>query len=370
MHGYAIYSMWRWSVLAGLLWLVLTVGCGRGRGEGVNPDVAEDVERQSSEQYLASKYPDTEYVTAWGYSTGNLREAELDAKARISEQIVSSIRAETKSIAQAWMTDSVIKDRQLIESSVHAETSFNRAELIRIDKSTVGCSTEGVYQVYAYMRRADLGAELAVSYDDYAIAFRADVAQARESINDLFAFTAPWCSARQNFSQLYPQACKHQAILGDFPPALAKDLLLLRELQEMRSEIMAGLSIGVTLESSLEVDTNPLVAALNSALLRLGLATESGACTGTTTLSLVLRPELTWDQLMGSKFCKLRLLGEVIDCAGEQTRKHIIVSGAVLEGRGANPRSSLARRVTAESLVPLLGESLGGILPLHADCGK
>lgn len=366
MHGLDICSSWkRQTTLVPLLWLILNTGCGGSNGIDMNSGAATQVKRESAERLRALKYPGEEFMTAWGYSDGSQREAEDEAKVRISEQINSSIRSETRSVAQAWMRNGEVEDHQFLEWVVHSETRFDRAELIHLDTSLMGHSPDGQYQAFAYLRRSDYGAELAASYDDLAIAFRAEVVRAGGFINKPLAFTAPWNSAREIFHQLYSLACQHKVVLGFPPPTLGEDRLLLREIHRMRREALARLSIAVILEPSSEIDSYALTTTVNAALVRLGLNVVSGGCTSDKMLGLKLQPELTWNQLMGSRFCKLRLLGEILDCAEDQVRQTIIVSGSDMEGRGSDPVSSLARRVTAEKLAPLLEQALREVLPLE-----
>nr|MBN1164518.1 LPP20 family lipoprotein [Candidatus Krumholzibacteriota bacterium] len=82
-------------------------------------------EKGKSPKSVEARYPRSAYVTAWGMGTESEREAELDARARVAEQIRSQISSEVVSFAEALMRDEEIHDYQRLFSEVRTVAQFS-----------------------------------------------------------------------------------------------------------------------------------------------------------------------------------------------------------------------------------------------------
>lgn len=348
-------------------WLITTaIGCAPS-GHGSNTRTTDRIAAPDLPVTLAKKYPMKQYITAWGYSKNSAHEAELDAKARISEQIASRIQAETKSVATAQMENSVVTDSQYLESSVNSVTSFDRAELIQCIVDEHPLRQEAEYRAFGYLSRVTLGTELAQEYLDYAVVFRTGFAHARAAFPSPMEFTPAWHTARSGFRNMVKVVGEYQAVTGLQPASWTDDRAQFQEMAEMRSELLGQVEIAVQLQDVAELDTEAIAAAINGALSRLGLKASGGTCRPTTTLLMELKPKIRWYQLIGAQYCQASFIGLIHPCSNLTISQPIVITGKMLEGSGKNPLANLVKRVTPELLAPLLEHSLSAVLPVWGE---
>ena len=344
--------------------LVVLMGCSSGAS---NMDTAriQLQMNQARDIYLKQKYPEAGFITAWGVSDNSQHEAELDAKARISEQISSTIRAEIKSIATASMRDGVSVDSQFLESKISSETRFNRAEMIQIELNADKEQSNAGFQAFAYLSRSELGDELVSSYENCATVFRVWVKKAITWNESPMRFTPAWKAAKSQFIELLALAGRYQAVQRQPLFGFVSDRSLLRDLEKARAVLIADLDIIINLQSSSGIDLEPMEAAVCGALVHLGLNAHTGECSAGMVLLVDLVPEVSWHSLMGARFCKVRLLGNIQDCRDRTQQRPVVVAGAIMEGRGQNPVDSLLKRVTSDSIAPIIAESFSDVLPIN-----
>lgn len=147
------------------------------------------------------------YLTAVGMSATSREEAELQARKRVSEQIMSSLKAVDAERLLEARGDGGEKSLAEYTSVIETRTDFDRAELIRVEPSA-GYRDGNVWYAYAYLGKEDLRKAIEPEYAKKAGEFRAYAARADEAYGslDLQGFAAAWRGAQAAFVALEPMA--------------------------------------------------------------------------------------------------------------------------------------------------------------------
>lgn len=81
------------------------------------------------------KFPPSAYITSVGMSERGPREAELDARARVAEQVRSEIESVTLSEIEEVTKGGSTESFQRLYSEVKSRTGFSHAEMIRVESA-------------------------------------------------------------------------------------------------------------------------------------------------------------------------------------------------------------------------------------------
>ena len=329
--------------------LLVVVGCAS------TPSGSGDDLRDAA----ARAYPEARYVTAWGSSPAGFAEAELDARAAVAAQVQSSISATTEVHATAHSRDGAVTDRQSLRSSVTTRTEFQRAELIETP-TRFRAEDDSRFRVLAVLDRTEYAAEIRSEYENVAVTFRS--AAARVLDDDT---TDAWGTATTRFDALRALAREHFAVMHHHPTAWTDDLDTHRRLQQWQQSALARTRVGVrVVASSGGPDATIVERHLREALRRSGLEDTTGDCRNDASIVLTVRPELRWQQLLGSRYCTLRLVGTLDACDPDRRAQDVVIEASDLEGRGDRPVAALERALDAAVLRPGLMDVLAGVLPV------
>lgn len=334
------------TLLIGILWS----GC-------MTPPVA--VNRETV--VLSAKYPESSYITALGISSSSQREADLNARVQVAEQIRSRIESETISFAEAVMRNSEVNDYQRLTLEVRSQTEFNRAELIRIDSEFRGYQKEAFHS-FAYISRSKLAEILSSDYQDAALLFQLHLGQHSALHSDIAAYTLSWRRAFKAYTEMASLACMIQAVTHNPFPTFQEARISMRELDRDRVSLLARTKVFLFLIDNTELNHSQLEESLTSALVELGVSAVSGKCSGDA-LQLQLSTSVAWKRIMVD-ICEVTLAGELLDCATGSKLTEVSLSGPTLCGQGRDPLGNLQRHATPTALIPLLRESLQHVLPL------
>lgn len=313
-----------------------------------------------AESQIEENYPQSAFISAWGQSSTSYREAELNARAMVSEQISSRLESETVSYAEAVMRDSEVSDYQRLTSTVKSRTEFTRAELIRFDSKSRH-PRHGQYYVFAFASRRELIDVLTADYQDHAQVFRHHLELHAILHSDLAAYTQSWRRAYRAYTEMASTACAIQAISRSpfIPFQESRDEM--RQLDRDRISLLASTQVYVRISSHSELDQNSLSESITGALMRLGLSARTGLCPGDG-LQLELSPMIKWRRIMVD-ICEVTLSGPLSDCSSASKLIDVSLSGPELCGQGRDPIGNLYRQATPEALVPILRKSLEYVFP-------
>jgi len=152
---------------------------------------------------LRPRFGAERYLHAVGVSDRSMDEAELAAKADVSSQVNSSLRAVTGERMAAFVEGVSREESAEYRVQVTTETAFDRAELIRIDAAS-GYQDETVYYAYAYLDREELDAALVPEYEQEEKVFRSSAPNAQQAYQagDPLWFAGNYRSAAAAFSRM------------------------------------------------------------------------------------------------------------------------------------------------------------------------
>lgn len=334
----------------GLLALLFLVGCGGT--PAAKTDYSAIKERSSGAQYS-----EAQYIVGHGISNTSQREADLDAKAQVAEQIRSSIRSETTAFAKAVIRNGSSDDSQVLTSKVQASAQFSRGEMIRIVPASRKFE-KGQYQSVAQISRSELSQILIAEYEDAAIAFRQH--DNPDLANDLAAFTSSWKQAKRAYTKMAATACEIQAVIRGAYQPFTIDRDLMQKFNQQRLTWLSNIHVAVRVRSGGNIDTYAMAESISGAMAELGLVADGNRCADGLLL-LDLTPSVIWKKFYGTDVCEVTLSGNLKNCATGNVLSEVSISG--LNGEGKDPIRRMHNRATPEKIAPLLSESLGHVLP-------
>jgi len=340
----------------GILVLLILGGCaGPATDPGALP-APDDM------QAWTERFPQNRWVRGWGESNRSAREAELDAKAQVANQVRSSITAETTSLARAVMQDDEVHDFQDLVSEVRSTTTFSRAELIRIVEPTVH-EVDQVHRVLAVLDRRELARAFQMDYDDVAASWRPSFSALNAASGDLPEWTAAWNRCRDGFGRVLGVAAETRAVSGLNPAGYGSDQAMWRRANASRDSVLQYTEIVMDIGPVDGLDSRELAERLVSGFAQLGVTARTGDCRPSEA-SLRLTPHLSSRQVIGSVL-SLELQGEIGPCGDSQSWYEVRLAGSAMRGEGRDPEGDLLRSMTPEAVALILTESLGHLLPLQ-----
>jgi hypothetical protein len=311
---------------------------------------------------LHPQYPPSSYITAVGVSTEGTREAELDAKTRVAEQITSKIKAATTMTMRETNHEGMVD----VYSKVQTSTAFGHAEMIRIDSTSL-LQANDVFYAFAYLSRRELSEALQSEYEGAARVFRRNAAAALQA-DDPLRFTTAYRQAHAAFIKLVPTAFRIQAARGKPFRPFADDEKMCLELETLRIRLLRGLRISIEIEEGMEGKTREVVAmALTGALANLGLNASQGPC-GPEGYSLKAKVHTTCDRGRFGPACTMTLTGTLTNCDTNGVVAELDLSHPDFKGWHTRDEdkamAALLDQVTASRLTSILEEALKPMLPI------
>ncbi|MCP4143901.1 MAG: hypothetical protein GY752_01310 [bacterium] len=333
-----------------LLALLFLIGCG-----GTPP--AKTDYSAIKERASGANYPEAQYIVSRGISNTSQREADLDAKAQVAEQVRSSIRSEVTAFAKAVILNGSSNDSEVLTSKIQASAEFSRAEMIKIARGSRK-RIKGQYQSVAYISRSELSQILIAEYELAAVAFHQH--DNPDLANDLAAFTSSWKQAKRAYTQMAATACEIQAVTRRPYQPLASDRELLKKYNRQRLTWLSNIHVAVRIRDGGNIDTYAMAESISGAMTELGLVADGNKCTDGLLL-LDLTPSVSWKKFYGNDVCEVTLSGSLENCATGNVLSQVSISG--LNGEGRDPIRKMHNRATPEKIAPMLSESLEHVLP-------
>lgn len=337
------------KALLGILIATFLSACSGPVTDPMAPPAPDDT------QAWNARFPSGRWVRAWGESASSRRDAALDAKAQVAEQMRSSISSETTSLARAVMRDTDVTDFQELESQVRSTATFERAELIRTVEATEH-EDDGIHRILAVLDRNEVARAIQLDYDEVAEGWRPSAALS----GPLPEWSAGWHRCRQGFPAVLAAAAEAQAVSGLYPAGFSADRARWDAVHAARDSVLRATEIVMQLTPTDGVDIGELAERLGAGFARLGVTARTGTC-NPGEVSLHLEPLLESRQVIGP-ILSLELNGTIGPC-NAPAWSNVSLSGSAMRGEGRNPNANLMRNITAEALAPVLVESLGHILP-------
>lgn len=338
-----------------LLALIFLIGCAG------NPPTKTDYsaikERASGQQSPTTRYSESKYIVGYGISENSQREADLDAKAQVAEQIKSSIKSETTAFAKAVIRNGSSVDSEVLTSKVSASAQFSRAEMIKIDPASRK-TEKAQYYCTAYLSRRELSEILIAEYENAAIAFRNH--DNPDLANDLAAFTSSWKQANRAYTQMAASACEIQAVQRVRFEQFVSDRALMQKFNQQRLTWLSNIHIAVKIRDGGGIDTHAMAESVSGAIAELGMVADGRSCSNG--LMLDLNPSIVMKEFYGTDVCEVILSGSLKDCNTGNVLTEVSIDG--LTGEGKNPISGMHKRATPKRIAPMLGASLGHVLPV------
>jgi hypothetical protein len=311
---------------------LLAAACAGPATDPTAPPSPDDVDAWNA------RFAGERWVRAWGESRQSSRQAALDARGQIAEQVSSSITAESRSLARATMRDSEVEDFQDLRSDVRTTATFERAELIRVVENTAH-EKDGVYRVMAVLDRQEVARAIQLEYDRVAATWRPSA-----------ALSGPLAAAESH------------AVSGLYPAGFSNDRDRWEALLAARDSVLRDTEIVLELGAVGEIDASELAERLSAAFASLGVTASPGTCSAGD-VALRLQPVLESRQVIG-RVLSLELDGTIGPCDGP-IWSELSLSGPDMRGAGRDPASDLMQNLTTETLASLLTESVGHILPVQ-----
>lgn len=336
----------RWALIAGC-WLAACGGGGEAVRDGVDP-------------VLKARHPASRYFRGEGFSTRGPSAAEVDARAKVSAQIDSTL----ESAVEVTATSAGGVERETARSEVRQRTRFEHAELIRIPAGATQCRGDRCWSL-AVLDRSEAVDVLRREYDARRPAFRESVDAALAS-EDPSAFTVHFRRARKAFRELATRGRQLEVIGGRPFEPLAADRARLETLQTHRERLLAGLGVTLRLDGlpsdELRARLTPVLVA---AFAEIGLSAAPGDICRS---PLEFRPAAAVACGLGplGPRCELSLDGRLRRCADGRE-----LTALAAQFVGAHPRSEqdarrrLLERLSGEALVGQLRQHLDDVLPIH-----
>jgi hypothetical protein len=330
---------------------LLAAACAGPATDPTAPPSPDDVDAWNA------RFAGERWVRAWGESRQSSRQAALDARGQIAEQVSSSITAESRSLARATMRDSEVEDFQDLRSDVRTTATFERAELIRVVENTAH-EKDGVYRVMAVLDRQEVARAIQLEYDRVAATWRPSAALS----GPLPDWTAGWYRCRDGFPEVLAAAAESHAVSGLYPAGFSNDRDRWEALLAARDSVLRDTEIVLELGAVGEIDASELAERLSAAFASLGVTASPGTCSAGD-VALRLQPVLESRQVIG-RVLSLELDGTIGPCHGP-IWSELSLSGPDMRGAGRDPASDLMQNLTTETLASLLTESVGHILPVQ-----
>jgi hypothetical protein len=344
-----------------LIALLFMVGCAGTPPTNTDYDAikarasgSSGAEVQSSDNH----YSEARYIVGYGISGTSQREADLNAKAQIAEQIHSSINSETTAFAKAVIRNGSSVDSEVLTSQVTASAQFSRAEMIKIDPDSRR-SKKGQFYCTAYLSRRELSEILIAEYEDAAIAFRNH--DNPDLATDLAAFTSSWKQANRSYTQMAASACEIQAVIRGAYQPFVNDRALMLKFNQQRLTWLSNIHVAVRIRNGGGIDTHAMAEAVSGAITELGMVADGRNCSSG--LMLDLNPSVVMKVFFGTDVCEVTLSGSLTDCRTGNVLTEVSIDG--LTGEGKDPISRMHKRATPKKIAPMLGTSLGHVLPVN-----
>lgn len=309
-------------------------------------------------------WPEAHFIVAEGRGATALAAAD-DARLRLA----AGIRARITGRLTVRSSQSADGSADRVEQQIITETTFDRAELIRLPRALQRCPTpsapDGCVAV-AVLDRAEAGGALRDAAAEPANRFRAAAATALGTgPTDWLGFTTGLRTAEIHFAERARAGWQQAAVEGRMPPEFEADRGRFQALQSERARRLSGLRIAVRPAVGFD---GPWAARVEDgvidALSRLGPTAHRGPCADD---QLAAQPggEVVCDRGSLGPTCRLTLKVALTRCDDAPLVTLEPPPRSAVDPRTeARARRRLAERVTGEALSPLLGRSLVGVLPI------
>ncbi len=317
-------------------------------------------EPDDREGWLA-RYPEDQYVTAWGVSSVSEREAIHDAKAVVAAAVRSSIDSELLSIMRSESRYGESTDFQRMESRTQIKTHFEHAELIKPVLYTV-YKEDGKFNALAVLSRNEAAEALSGPYEKEAIPFRMHAARLDSLTDDLPRFTQVWAKLKESHGELQAPGAEIRAVAGGKTKAMVLDQVLWERALNLRLDVLGGLNIVVEVKPIPDFDEAELRGKIQAAIADLGLGTSVGGCPAGS-LVLVVEPRLVWRQVVG-KVVQLELPAKISPCGDKIPWTNFSLSDQKIRGEGRRPLEDLMGQIQVKSISENLYTVLKPYLPI------
>lgn len=309
------------------------------------------------------RYPEQRFIVAEGRGATALAAGD-DARVRLS----ASIRARMTARLTVESSESAAGTAERVEQRIVTETTFDRAELIRLPRALQRCpqpaAPDGCVAV-AVLDRAEASGALRDAAVDPAQRFgRSTDAALAAGPDDWLGFTTGLRGAEAAYADRARSGWQQAVIDGAMPADFAADRGRFRALQAERARRLTGLRITVRPAVGLE---GPWAARVEDAVIdafgRLGpTASRATPCEG-----LAAQPSGQTACARGSlgPTCRSVIRVDLTRCDGSPlvTLEPPPIS-AVDPRDPARAARRLAERITGQRLAPPLARGLVGVLPI------
>ncbi len=345
-------------LLPNLVVLLLLSSCGSsGRSSGFSSSSDPD---PTDLKAWESRYPSSHFITAWGFSSENPRQAGRDAKAAVAAAVRSSVESELISIMESEAVQGEVTDYQKLKSNIRITAHFDHAELIKLVSQTAH-RDQGEYKVLAVLSREEAAQELLIPYETQAVDFRLLAARLDSLENDFPRFTIIWKKLKSQHEKMLAPAAEVRAVSGRQLRKIARDESLWTNASAARMKVLNEALLVVELGRHPDLDHDELSGKIQSALASLGLSTTAGPC-NPEALRLKLNPTVTWKRVVG-RVVQLEFAGDLGSCGSESPWTTFVISDRHLRGEGRRPVEDLMARMEPEILAQHFSELLADYLP-------
>ncbi|HOH77570.1 MAG TPA: hypothetical protein PLB35_09995 [Myxococcota bacterium] len=341
------------------------------------------------------KFPGDKWIVGIGESSRGPADAGVQARARISEQLESSIRTEFKSATrldskQSGDATPVSSERHSITSESIVRSTFEHAELIRVIDDMGTCSG-GLCTAVAVLNRDQAAAVFHREYSQAVIEFQAAATQAqvlagggrvsdteRSTLvssdagtsvvraNDVGAFASAYNAAARAYKSIDTAAARAAAV--GRPLKVAADIMAAWSgLRAARAMMAASVSPMVTVEPPEPGPGGEIVHTIIRALSDLGVTAEaSSTCNG----AVHLRPSspidcrrarMGWD-------CAATVRISASGCRPGSAAYEFVIDGERLSGTSPydqdKARAAARLAVTPEAIMDGIRNGLKDFIPL------
>ncbi|GAB4304339.1 MAG: hypothetical protein Kow0090_19930 [Myxococcota bacterium] len=318
-----------------------------------------------SESHKHPRYTPALFITAVGVSQKDAEDAEQNAKARIAEQIRSSIESESESSVKeisAEKGESQVASE--FSSRVRQTAQFSHAELIKIDKGSA-FADNGIFYAFAYLNRREAVEILSTEYKNAAEPFRAAARAIIEPNTPFGQFIIAYKKMHESFTTLVAKASEIRAIMKSSLEDYADDASLFQKAEKSAEERIANLHINVIVASPNKADGELIRETLARTIIKLGIAASPSDTCGRS-LALKLGAEENCKRGALGEVCALVLKGALIDCSNKKAIIDIEIGGfkGVHAKEQEVAREKMYEQLTEKKVFPLLKYKLGEVLPV------
>jgi hypothetical protein len=213
-----VRSRWSWGVLPLLFVLAGCAGGGKSKpkakSSSAKPTACTIASVQASVQ---SRCPQSECITAVGYSRLSVAEAEGEAKRRVAEQVNSTIRSEVENRRRSVESNGKEQITSDFWQRVVSTSDFTHGQLVQVETARACPSEGGGYIVPAKLDRAELARILAAESSRLTPSLRVSQQQALYS-SHILSFSGPYNKAQSDFVRLYALAAQYRGVTGSALP--------------------------------------------------------------------------------------------------------------------------------------------------------